>query len=292
VVHDAGELARDRQQLVQINARLIPRRLKHVDGVLAADVAAGTGCVRATAQAAQRAIQTIDALLNRSHHVGQPHATCVVEMQGQLQPRQAFEQRCAQLTHLCRMSHAGGVTDHQPANSETGDAVRPFQHHGRRYYPFHRAAKTGRERHVDGHIAFGHGDHIFQSCKAMLARHAQIGQVVRFRTRHHKVQLVRLALDGPLCPTHIGHQYRVFDARHTFDAAHDGLSIPQHGDGLGRCEGRDLDLGVAAAAQGVDQRNFCIGGHKLRFDLKTVAGHHFVEKNASHVSVPPQSRAR
>jgi hypothetical protein len=85
VAHDLRQAARHGQQAVQVHAGVVPHGLQHVDGVFAADVAAGARRVGAAAQPAQRAVEAVDAPLHGGQHIGQPHAAGVVEVQRQLQ---------------------------------------------------------------------------------------------------------------------------------------------------------------------------------------------------------------
>lgn len=86
--NNGGQLASDGQQALQVDAGIAAHGLEHVNGVFAADIAAGSGRVGATAQATQRSIETIDAGLHGRQHIGQAHASGVVKVKRELQARE------------------------------------------------------------------------------------------------------------------------------------------------------------------------------------------------------------
>jgi hypothetical protein len=178
--------------------------------------------------------------------------------------------------------HAGGVADGQAAHAQLCKALGPAQHLGLGHIAFHRASETAGQRHVHGHATFGHADDLVQAGKALVARHAQVGQVVRFRSRHDQVQLVGARLQCTLGATHVGHQHGGLDAGHAADAAHHLFGVAQHRYRLGGGEGRDLYLGVATGAELVDQGHLGIGRHEGGFVLEAVACNDFIEVDACH----------
>jgi hypothetical protein len=84
-----------------------------------------------------------------------------------------------------------------------------------------------------------------QRHERLLARHAQVGQVVRLAGRHHQVQLVRARVDGALGTAHVGHQRAVDTCRARRVISRSTISHRPARDGLGRDERSHLDLGQA-----------------------------------------------
>ncbi len=143
---DAWHLARHTQQFVDIDARVITHGIQHVDGVFAADVAAGARCVGAAAQTAQGAVKPHDPTLHACQYIGQAHAAGIVKVQGQLEVWARFKnfalQRFNHAADLRRVAHAGGVADGQSARPEIGKPFRPVDNALLRHVTFHRAPKS------------------------------------------------------------------------------------------------------------------------------------------------------
>jgi len=89
VPDQAGQGAGQMDQAFQINPRLQAHGLQHVYGVFRANVATGPWRIRTAAQTAEGSIKACDARLDCGKDVGQPHASRVVKVHGQLQPAQA-----------------------------------------------------------------------------------------------------------------------------------------------------------------------------------------------------------
>ena len=155
-----------------------------------------------------------------------------MKVQGELQVTESLLQRLNHAPYLRRMRHAGGVADRETAHTQVGEALRQPQHPVQWNVAFHRATKTGRQRHIDrcapAIIALHMPDHTRQRRKAHFARHAQVGQVVGFRGGHHQVELVCLRLEGAFGTAQVRHQHGVFDAGTALYAPHHRLSVAQH----------------------------------------------------------------
>ena len=90
--------------------------------------------------------------------------------------------------------------------------------------------------------------------------------------RHDQVDLVHRARQRAFAALHVGHQHGVFDTGHALDAAHHFFGVAQVGNGLGRGEGGDFDLGQAGVGEAVDQGDLVFGRDEGGFDLEAVTG--------------------
>ena len=288
VANQRRKLACSGQQAWQIHPSVVAHQRQGVHHFFGADIARCTGRIGAAPDTAKRGVKAVSTGVDGRDHIGQAHATRVVEMQGQLGSGPTRTKCLGQLRHLGGISHAGGVAQGHAARAQLLDvSAAPLQHHWHRHVAFHGAAKGARQRHVDGHTRALHRfDDIGQPCIGLFARHAQIRQVVAFAGRHDQVKFVRFGFDGPLRTTHIGHQGGVNHARHTTDFSQHLLGIAQCWNGFGRYERRDLDLGQTGIRQGVDQGDLVFGRHKSRFGLQTVAGADFLHVDAAPCPLP------
>ena len=82
--------ARAADQRLQVDAGLDAHLVQHRDEVLGGDVAGRAARHRAAAELAERALERVDAGLERGEHVREPLAAGVVEVGGQLDARQAL----------------------------------------------------------------------------------------------------------------------------------------------------------------------------------------------------------
>src|SRR6185503_12438527 len=81
VADDHRDAARDGEELRQVDAGVVAHVLQHVHEVLGADVARGAGGEGTAAQAGHGAVEGAHPRLDAGHHVREPHAARVVEME-------------------------------------------------------------------------------------------------------------------------------------------------------------------------------------------------------------------
>ena len=112
-----GKLAGQRQQRVERDAGVDAAGFEHMHRVFGADVAGGAGGVGAAADAAERGVDAVDARLDRGEHIGEPHAARVVEMDGERHAGEGDARGRAELGHLPRVGHAGGVGEGQAVHA-------------------------------------------------------------------------------------------------------------------------------------------------------------------------------
>ena len=192
-----------------------------------------------------------------------------MEVQGQLGGRPAFAEGPRQRDHLAGIGHAGGVAQGDPVRSQPVDEARaPVEHGGDRHVAFHRAAERAREQHVDHRLRLaGKRAHVRQCRERLRACHAQVGQVVCFARRHHKVELVGVGIDCAFGAAHVRHERAVDHARLAVDLAQHDLAVAQCGNRLGRHEGGDLDLRHTCLRELVHQRDLAVGRYERLFAL-------------------------
>ncbi len=75
-------------------------------------------------------------------------------------------------------------------------------------------------------------DHLRQLREGLLARHAQVGEVVALAGRHDEVELVDVAVERALGAAQVGHQRGVDHAGAAHDAHHHFLAVAQRRNGL------------------------------------------------------------
>ena len=95
VADDGGNFARDCDQFVEIDPRVVTHFLEHVNEIFRADISRRAGRERATAQARHRRIVTHDAHLQSGEHVGQSHAARIVKVQRDVRAGKALHHRAA-----------------------------------------------------------------------------------------------------------------------------------------------------------------------------------------------------
>ena len=261
------------EQGIEVHAGVQAHALEHVHQILGADIAAGARCVGAAAEAAEGGVEAVDAGVQRCQGIGQAHAAGVVKMRGEYRLGPALQRLAADALDLCRVGHAGGVAQGHALYADLQQTLGQFIYARLGHIALEGAAEGGRQRGVDEYAAAArHFDDLGELRERLLRRHAQVGQAVGVAGGHHQVDLVHLAGQRALAALHVGHQHGVFHAWHAGDAAHHFFGIAQVGNGLGRGEGGDLDLGQAGVGQAVDQGDLVFGGYEGRLDLEAVAG--------------------
>src|SRR3990170_269475 len=106
---DLGQPARDRDQRVEVHAGLDPHLVQHVHHVLGGDVAGGPRRVGAAAQAADGAVEPVDADLERREDVRRRHAARVVQVQAEVDVGKPVAQARQPVVDEDRVRHARGV---------------------------------------------------------------------------------------------------------------------------------------------------------------------------------------
>jgi hypothetical protein len=96
----------------------------------------------------------------------------------------------------------------------------------------------GQPKQVDsdtltGHATVGQADDLAQAGEALVARHAQVGQVVRLRVDITRFSSSARDSSARSAPRTLGTSTVVLDAGHAADAAHHLFGVAQHRDRLG-----------------------------------------------------------
>src|SRR5439155_8473319 len=199
VPHDLFQTARSLEHSIEIDSRVVAHALQHVHHVLGAAVAGRAWREWASAQPAQAAFEARHARAQARHDVGEPHAARVVEVQRQLDAREALPSAPDELLDLARIRHAGGVAERYAAHAEVDITTDAIEHLRFGQAALERTTECGRDRadHT-GIAATKRGSHLGEAGERLVHAPTHVGAVVRLRCRHDQYDLVDLRRERAL----------------------------------------------------------------------------------------------
>ena len=258
-------------QHMQIDPGFDPLAVCHVDDIFRGHIARSSRNKGATARSCQRAIKPGNAGLHTRQHIGNAHATGIVEVQDKFTLRITGIQLRHKLIDLQGHRHTGRIRDRnlRHANRQIGVDDLPHLVHTDHRIPG-RTEGTGDgtgdlQSPAPGQIGTGR-----KALHGFQRQFIDVGQVMALAGRDVQLHLLAATVDRAADTTQIRHKGTVLHPGQLLQIAEHLVGIGHLGHGLRMHEGSDLDDANAGALQTVDHFQLLIYAQDPLFDLHAV----------------------
>src|SRR5437764_3124465 len=268
-------LAGGLQQRVEVHAGLDAHLVQHRDEVLGGDVAGGALRHRAAAELAEARLVAGHARLQRGEDVGQPLATRVVEVRGQLDVgSERFPRQREELAHLAGIGHAGGIAEADLLRTGADEAARDREDALGRHVALVGAAKADADHALAAQPGVaGAREDALQALQRLLDRAVDVLAVVRVAGAQEDVDLVD-ALAQPeriLEAALVGDEDADADVVGNVRALEDLAAVGELRNDVRADEARHLQPLQPGPREHLDEPDLVVGGDDLRLVLEPVA---------------------
>src|SRR5215218_6365048 len=271
---DLLDVAAGGKQLLDVDAGLVAHLMQHREQVLGGDVAGRAGRHGAAAELAEARLEAADARVERRQHVGEPLATRVVEVRGELDPGQPLLGGEEKLADLAGVRHAGGVAEPKLVRAGGGDSLGQVEHAARVDVAVVGAAEG------DGDHAFAVEPGVEDAREHALDRRERVVDgavdvlaVVRLRRTEEDADLVKAiaVIECLLEAALVGDEDAEGDVVGDVDALQHLGGVGELREHVGAHEARDLDAAQPGARERVHEPDLVLGADLVGLVLEPVA---------------------